>query len=352
MVKKRLANGDPCEKCAQTEDMLRRRGLWGRIDEVVWAQEGDDRSPGALLGRKHGIKVAPFFVLDFDDGTEAVYSSPLRLIRDHFPEAPQPVTALEPVRVDNAELAVELKAELEKEASGAEPAAIVRLALERFGERCAVVLTGAEDVVLVDLASKTRLPFRVVFVDSGRLHTETYSLIDNVQRHYGIEIMSAMPDSAKLATLINEKGQNSFLRDGHHECCAIRRFEPLARALAGFDAFMALHEMGRELQSAGHHGDRDAIEIDTFYSDGRSSDPPDSKLRFNPLVNWDANAIWSYVRKQSVPHNELHVQGYRTIGCQPCTRAVRRDQDATDGLWWWEHEQVEHASSETSGDGI
>ena len=339
MVKKRLSNGDPCEKCAQTEDMLRRRGLWNEIDAVVWALEGDDQSAGAALGRKHGVAVAPFFVLNFEDGTEAVYTSAMRMIRDHFSDlaAVKPVAAAKSPEAD----IVELERALDRE----DPASIVRLALERFGNLCAVVLTGAEDVVLVDMASKTGLPFRTVFVDPGRLHDETYGLIDDVGRHYGIEIRSALPDPKKLITLVNEKGQNSFLRDGHHECCGIRRVEPLKRALKGCDAFISLHGMGRELTT---FDAPKSVEVDTIYSDNNAV----SRVRFNPLVAWDSNRIWSYIRNNSVPHNELHVAGYRFIGCQPCTRIIRRDQSPSEGLWWWEEEGNTMSEEEQHGDGI
>jgi 3'-phosphoadenosine 5'-phosphosulfate sulfotransferase (PAPS reductase)/FAD synthetase len=339
MVKKRLSNGDPCEKCAQTEDMLRRRGLWNEIDAVVWALEGDDQSAGAALGRKHGVAVAPFFVLNFEDGTETVYTSAMRMIRDHFSAlaAVKPVAAPKSPEVD----ILEIERALDRE----DPVSIVRLALERFGNRCAVVLTGAEDVVLVDMASKTGLPFRTVFVDTGRLHAETYSLIDDVGRHYGIEIQSALPDPKKLIALINEKGQNSFLRDGHHECCEIRRVEPLKRALKGCDAFISLHGMGRELTT---FDVPKGVEVDTTYSDNKAA----SRVRFNPLVAWDSNRIWSYVRNNSVLHNELHVAGYRFIGCQPCTRIIRRDQSPSEGLWWWEEEGNTASEQEHHGDGI
>jgi 3'-phosphoadenosine 5'-phosphosulfate sulfotransferase (PAPS reductase)/FAD synthetase len=207
------------------------------------------------------------------------------------------------------------------------------------------VLTGAEDVVLVDMASKTGLPFRTVFVDPGRLHAETYGLIDDVGRHYGIEIRSALPDPKKLIALVNEKGQNSFLRDGHHECCGIRRVEPLKRALKGCDAFISLHGMGRELTT---FDAPKSVEVDTTYSDNNAA----SRVRFNPLVAWDSNRIWSYVRNNSVPHNELHVAGYRFIGCQPCTRIIRRDQSPSEGLWWWEEEGNAASEQERHGDGI
>ena len=162
--------------------------------------------------------------------------------------------------------------------------------------------------------------------------------------NYGIEIHSALPNQEALVSLVNEKGQNSFLRDGHHECCGIRRVEPLTRALEGCDAFIALHAMGRELEETYAPA---AVELDVTYGNSRTT-----RVRFSPLVAWDSNQIWSYVRKNGVPHNELHVAGYRFIGCQPCTRVIRRDQAPSEGLWWWEEEGRERSEEERLGDGI
>ncbi len=342
MVKKRLANGEPCEKCAQTEDMLRRRGVWEQIDEVVWAIEGDDASSGVELGRVHGVEVAPFFVLRFEDGSEEVYTSGMRLLRDHLsqPRADTSASAKPAGKAPDAGLVSNLASQWQT----LEPGEIVRLALERFGERCAVVLTGAEDVVLVDMAVKSGAPFRVLFVDTGRHHAETYALIDDVTRHYGIEIKSVLPASDELRKLLEEKGQNSFLRDGHRECCAIRRSRPLARALDGFDAWIGHQRVGRELESPGSEA---VVEVETGQA-------PESRglVRVNPLVGWDNNALWSYVRKHGVPHNELHDRGFRFIGCEPCTRPIRPDQSDREGLWWWETPPASDESSEPLGEGI
>lgn len=336
MVKKRLMNGDPCEKCAQTEEMLRRRGHWERIDNVVWALEGDDHSAGAQLGRTHGVEVAPFFVLRFEDGSEAVYTSPLRLIRDHFSEPePQAKAAV----MDSREVAL-----LAERFAQSDPSEIIRFALERFGTRCAIAVSGAQDCVLIDMAVKTGLPLRVFFVDSGRLHTETYALLDELRRHYGIEIASSLPNAERLTALLNEKGQNSFLRDGHRECCDVRRGEPLARALADCDAWIALTSLGRELSPPSP-----ALTVEW---DGLRRGSVGPLVRFNPLENWDSNQVWSYIRKHGVPHNELYAKGYRQIGCQPCTRPIRPDQEDRDGLWWWEEESGDHAELGHPGDGI
>lgn len=344
MVKKRLANGNPCDKCAQTEEMLRRRGFWDRIDEVVWVIEGDDRSEGAKLGKTHGVEVAPFFILNHEDGSVAVYTSPLRLIRDHF-SAPAPESVAPPESVASSSMNADEISELNQRFSQAANAAdLVRFALERFKDRCAIALTGAEDVVLLEMASKTGLPFRAFFVDSGRQHNETYALIDKLRQHYGIEIACTLPNTEKLVALLNEKGQNSFLRDGHRECCEIRRAEPLSRALQDCDAWIGLQTIGRELSAPPAS---EVAALDLLHRGARGP-----LIRFSPLANWDSNKIWSYVRKHEVPHNELYAAGYRLIGCQPCTRPVRPDQADREGLWWWEDEPDTPESRRQTGDGI
>lgn len=342
MVKKRLANGSPCDKCAQTEDMLRRRGFWDQIDEVVWAQEGDDQSEGAKLGKTHGVEVAPFFILNHDDGNLTVYTSPLRLIRDHL-SGPQLATPIASSAAAAAMKAEEVR-EVNQRFSQGDPADLVRFALERFEGRCGIALTGAEDVILLDMASKIGLPYHAFFVDSGRVHTETHTLLDDLRRHYGIEIACLLPDEEKLMSLLNEKGQNSFLRDGHRECCAIRRAEPLARALEDCDAWIGLHGTGRELDTS------QVPEVAALDSLHRGKRGP--LVRFSPLANWDSNKIWSYVRKHEVPHNDLYAAGYRQIGCQPCTRPIRPDQPAREGLWWWEDQNDTSEGQRQTGEGI
>lgn len=340
MVKKRLANGNPCDKCAQTEEMLRRRGLWDQIDHVVWVIEGDDQSEGAKLGKTHGVEVAPFFILDHDDKSVSVYTSPLRLIRDHLSATqPAPVS-----QIVSSSMNVEEISDVNRRFSRADPADLVRFALERFDGRCEIALTGAEDVILLDMAAKTGLPYRAFFVDSGRMHSETHALLDDLRRHYGIEIACVLPDEDRLVSMLNEKGQNSFLQDGHAECCKIRREEPLARALQDCDAWIGLHRMGRELAAS--------LAPEVAALDTRHRGKRGALIRFSPLANWDSNKIWSYVRKHEVPHNALYAAGYRQIGCQPCTRPIRPDQPDREGLWWWEDKLDMGNGQRQTGDGI
>lgn len=316
MVKKRLANGEPCEKCAQTEEMLRRRGLWERIDEVLWAVEGENDSPGARVAVRHGVKLAPFFVVHDEAGDEVVVTSALRLVRDHLEGSGAPAPEASHTAVDPADAARQL--------AEAEPLEILRFALEHYGERCAIAFSGAEDVVLIDMATSLGLPFSVFTLDTGRLHGETYAFVDEVRRRYGFEIELVLPDAAELSDFVTRKGPNSFYRDGHHECCAIRKLRPLGRALGRFDAWIT----GRRHEG----GTRDlfVVEADTAFSG-----PGGPLVRFNPLARWTRLDVFDYIRRHRVPTNPLHEAGFARIGCAPCTRPRSASADEPD-RWWWE----------------
>ena len=332
MVKKRLANGDPCEKCAQTEEMLRRRGLWGEINEVVLAIEGDPESAGVLLGERHAVEVAPFFIVRDADGAEAIYESGLKLVRERFPDAPSHATPKPPGRAALPGLAARLH--------DAEPADVLRYALERYRERCAIAFSGAEEIVLIDMATRLGLPFSVFTLDTGRLHGETYEFIDEVRRRYGVSIEIVFPDAADVTELVGRKGPNSFYRDGHGECCAIRKIHPLKRTLAHYDAWVTGQ---RRDQSPATRGD-----LRTVHEDPHHHGSGDLLVKFNPLAGWTSEQVWQYIHENDVPHNALHDRGFVSIGCEPCTRATAADQHEREGRWWWEQADKKECGLHTS----
>lgn len=347
MVKKRLSNGDPCEKCAQTEEMLRRRGLWDRIDEVVWALEGDPESAGNRLGARVGVAVAPFFVLRGDDGTETVFTSPLKMIREHFSqkkpttdEKPVPGAAVPSDRPDGSQGLAELRARLADQA----PHEILRFALERWGDRCKLGFSGAEEIVLIDMATRLDLPFRVFTLDTGRLHGETYAYLDDIRRRYGISIEVFLPDGAALGDFVRRKGVNSFYQEGHRACCALRKVAPLSRALDGCEAWVTGR---RRDQNPSTRGDMPVVEADL-----RHIGPNGPLVTVNPLAAWSHDQVWDYIERNEVPHNPLHDQGYVSIGCEPCTRPVAPDQHSRSGRWWWETAGDRESGLHFAGDGI
>jgi phosphoadenosine phosphosulfate reductase len=341
MIKKRLAGGRICEKCEQAEQLLRSRGLWSRIDEVAWAVEGEPDSPGMLLAKRHAIEVAPFFVVTGDDGADKVYSSALRLIRELFPEKSGAVRT-EAVRPEELE-------QLASRMADSAPQAILRWGLERYGALCGIAFSGAEDVVLVDMAARTELPFSVFCLDTGRLHPETYRFIDQVRRHYRIEIQIQSPDAAQLEEFVRRKGLFSFYEDGHKECCTIRKVAPLRRALAGFNAWVA---GVRRDQSPATRSEIPVIQEDPGFKGAAGR-----LIKLNPLANWSSAQVWRYIRENGVPHNELHARGFISIGCEPCTRPTHPGEHERAGRWWWEEETQRECGlhvggSNTEGDGI
>ncbi len=320
MVKKRLANGEPCRKCAQAEELLRNRGLWDRIGDVVWADEADPASPGMQLGARLGVTLAPFFLVREDDGSETVYESVLKLVNERLAVAAKPVPA--PALAD-----ADLDAAA-RDLAGRDPSEILRWGLERWGSSLGIAFSGAEDVVLVHMASEAALPFSVFCLDTGRLHPETYRFIEAVRERYEIEIALMSPDAAALEGLVKRKGLFSFHEDGHEECCGIRKVEPLRRALGTLRAWATGQ---RRDQSPATRSAIAAVERDRTFS---GADGPLVKL--NPLAGWTSAQVWSYIRDRGVPFNSLHERGFVSIGCEPCTRAVLPGEHERAGRWWWE----------------
>ena len=196
-------------------------------------------------------------------------------------------------------------------------------------ERVAVSFSGAEDVVLIDLGTRLLGADLPVFsLDTGRLHPETHRFMETVREHYGVAIETLPPDPHEVAQLVREKGLFSFYRDGHDECCAIRKIRPLGRKLRELDAWITGQRADQSITREGLPTAQD----DTAFS---STDHPIRK--FNPLANWTGRDVWDYIRRREVPYNPLHDQGYRSIGCEPCTRPVGPHQHEREGRWWWEH---------------
>jgi phosphoadenosine phosphosulfate reductase len=336
MVKKRLENGESCPKCMQTEEMLRRRGLWERIDEVVWSVEGDPDSLGMMLAKRHGVEAAPFFVVQDEDGVETVFASALALIRQHFPQTAVAGRAAPPKLEELPALAERF--------ARSHPTEILRWGLEHYGAGCAIAFSGAEDVVLVDMAARMELSYSVFSLDTGRLHPETYHFLDKVRRHYGIEIALYSPDATELEDFVRRKGLFSFYQDGHKECCGVRKVGPLKRALGSFEAWVAGQ---RRDQSPATRS-----EIPVILEDPTFEGANGSLVKLNPLANWSSAQVWAYIREHRVPYNELHERGCISIGCEPCTRPTHPGQHEREGRWHWEEETQRECGLHVAGDGI
>lgn len=220
---------------------------------------------------------------------------------------------------------------LASELNDKDPKDIIQHALQEF-DNIAISFSGAEDVVLIEIASKVAKKlgkkFSVFTLDTGRLHPETTRFIDKVGKHYGLQIQCMSPDQTALEALVAEKGLFSFYETDHHECCGIRKIEPLRRKLATLDAWITGQ---RRDQSPDTRNQVPVIEQDSTFS---SQEKP--LIKFNPLANWTSAQVWQYIRMFDVPYNELHDKGYISIGCEPCTRAVGPNQHEREGRWWWE----------------
>lgn len=217
---------------------------------------------------------------------------------------------------------------LAKEMEHSTPQEILQYALETFEPNIVVSFSGAEDVVLVDMAKKIRDTVRVFSLDTGRLHPETYRFIDQVREHYDIPIEIFIANRDDTEKLVREKGLFSFYRDGHTECCQVRKVDPLKRALSQLDAWITGQ---RKDQSPNTRTYIPVIQEDTVFG---SSEHP--LVKFNPLANWSSKQVWDYIRDNKVPYNMLHTQGFISIGCEPCTKSVHPGQHEREGRWWWE----------------
>jgi len=181
-----------------------------------------------------------------------------------------------------------------------------------------------EDLVLVDLIGRNRLGIELFVLDTGRLHGDTLDLIGRLQARYGVALRILQPDSRAVNEYVVKFGRDAFYGSAElrQRCCEIRKVEPLKRALAGRRAWVT--GLRRE-QSAGRNG----VAVQEF-------DAVNGLAKFNPLADWSEAEVWEYTRRNAVPYNPLYDQGYRSIGCAPCTRPVVAGEDARAGRWWWE----------------
>lgn len=216
---------------------------------------------------------------------------------------------------------------LAEELASLSAAQVVRFALERFGQGVALSFSGAEDVLLIEYAHQSGLPYRVLSLDTGRLHPETYRFFAAVEERYGIRIEYAFPDAEPVEQMVRQKGLFSFLRDGHAECCGIRKVAPLKRQLAGLDAWVT----GQRRDQSPRREAVPVVQVDAAHR-GRSG----VLVKLNPLAAMSSAEVWDNIRAFEVPFNALHARGFVSIGCEPCTRAILPGEHERDGRWWWE----------------
>lgn len=183
---------------------------------------------------------------------------------------------------------------------------------------------GAEDMVLTDLIVKHALAIEIFSLDTGRLPAETYELMAEVDRHYGLKLKLYYPQHEAVEAFTRSRGINGFYDsvEARKACCHARKVEPLRRALEGKAAWITGM---RAEQSA----TRAELPLQLFDADNGLE-------KFNPLADWSEKEVWAYIRLNDVPYNKLHDQFYPSIGCAPCTRPVAIGEDVRAGRWWWE----------------
>ncbi len=216
--------------------------------------------------------------------------------------------------------------EKNREFEGKSPQAVLEWALEKFHPRLALSSSfGVEDVALIDMMWRIDPSSRVFTLETLRLHTETYTVIDQIKMRYGVDVEAYYPDMDQVAGMVKEHGFNLFYKSEEFRklCCGIRKMEPLGRALGSLDAWVS----GLRRDQAVTRVDIGKVELDAAHG---------NRIKINPLAEWSSDRVWAYVHENKVPYNELHDNGFPSIGCAPCTRPVSPDEDPRAGRWWWE----------------
>ncbi len=218
---------------------------------------------------------------------------------------------------------------LNSELQGKTAQEIVAYFVENYAEQIGLASSlSIEDQVLTDMVRKadpTAKRCKIFTLDTGRLFPETYSLIEKTNMHYGVRIEVMFPDNKLVEEMVNQNGVNLFYDsiEKRRECCHIRKIEPLKRAFEGLKVWIC----GLRHEQSVTRADMQVVEWDKG----------NNMLKINPLIDWSEEQTWDYVKKNSIPYNALHDKGFPSIGCQPCTRAIKEGEDIRAGRWWWEN---------------
>ncbi len=182
----------------------------------------------------------------------------------------------------------------------------------------------AEDQVLTHMVLSINPAARIFILDTGRLPVETYDLIEATMQRYGMHYEILFPEAADVEEMTSRHGPNSFYQsiEQRKACCFVRKVKPLRRVLSTLDVWIT----GLRKEQALTRGDLEIIQWDEA----------NGLVKLNPLADWTHQQVWDYIHRNSLPYNKLHDQGYPSIGCAPCTRAVKAGEDIRAGRWWWE----------------
>ena len=219
----------------------------------------------------------------------------------------------------------------------------ISLLREAEGSHSPAVFTtslGVEDMALADLIVKHAPKIAIATLDTGRLPAQTYELLAQAERHFKRRIEVFFPQAQAVEQYVRYNGINGFFESVTQRkgCCEVRKVEPLGRALAGKRAWIT--GMRRDQAAT-----RAALAEQAW-------DQDHGLTKFNPLIEWSLEEVWAYVRENGVPYNALHDQGYPSIGCAPCTRAVAPGEDVRAGRWWWESADQKECGLHVSPAGL
>lgn len=212
---------------------------------------------------------------------------------------------------------------------------IIEWALDTFKEKIALASSfSIEDVVLIDMvvkiSKKLNLVPRIFTLDTGRLNQETYDLMDEIKNKYNIKIEVYFPNYEEVEQMVQQHGFNLFYKslEFRRLCCNIRKVRPLNRIMKSLDAWICGL---RKEQSVTRCGLK-KLEYEKRLIDGVEKEI----IKLNPLIDWTEKEVWDYIKENNVPYNVLYDRGYTSIGCEPCTRPVKKIEDIRAGRWWWE----------------
>ncbi len=204
---------------------------------------------------------------------------------------------------------------------------VLEYAIKQHGNKVGLATSfGAEDVVLMDMMAKIDEGNVNIFtLDTGRLPYETYQVFEEFRKKYpALTINTLYPETKAVQEMVTGKGPDLFYNsiEARKECCGVRKIEPLKRALAQLDAWVT----GLRREQSVTRTEVAKVENDEGFG----------LIKFNPLIDWSEKDVWDYIKENEVPYNALHDQNYPSIGCAPCTRAVKEGEDIRAGRWWWE----------------
>jgi len=224
---------------------------------------------------------------------------------------------------------------------GRSPEAVLEWAYCNFRRVAIVASFQAESSVLIQMAASIVERPEVVTLDTGRLPEETFEVVDRIRQRYPIRLHLQAPDSLEVTEMVAVGGPNLFRRsvEERHRCCEVRKVRPLARALAGFDAWVT--GLRRD-QSAKRRG-TPVVQTDPAHG---------GIAKIAPLVTWRRDEVWAYIREPDLDYHALYERGYTSIGCAPCTRPIEPGEDERAGRWWWEQSDVKECGLHLTENGL